>query len=262
VNPSPLLVFGDDGSPSADRAWGWITSQRWPDWSIEVLTVESPPLPRPHDPDEAAPEPEPHEAEPGRTPGTDLGATVSHLVAEGDPRSVLASRTDADLMVIGPRGKGLIDRLIVGSVASYLLGAPPAPLAMVRHSGPVRSILVCADGSSDAERAVEVLAGLPLAQSAEVTVLAVDDDRTPVDQAVSAATTTLRAAGIEAATQREAGMVPGIVLRVIDEREADLVVMGTAGRTGLKRLWLGSTASAVAQVAPSSVLVARADTSA
>jgi nucleotide-binding universal stress UspA family protein len=47
------------------------------------------------------------------------------------------------------------------------------------------------------------------------------------------------------------------ILRIAREREADLVVLGTHGRTGLRRAMLGSVAESVVRRAPCSVLVVR-----
>jgi nucleotide-binding universal stress UspA family protein len=47
------------------------------------------------------------------------------------------------------------------------------------------------------------------------------------------------------------------IVRFAAEREADLIVVGTHGRTGLKRLVLGSVAEEVVRTAPCAVFVAR-----
>jgi nucleotide-binding universal stress UspA family protein len=45
--------------------------------------------------------------------------------------------------------------------------------------------------------------------------------------------------------------------RVAKEKRADLVVIGTHGRTGLSRMFIGSVAEAVVRKAPCAVLVVR-----
>ena len=45
-----------------------------------------------------------------------------------------------------------------------------------------------------------------------------------------------------------------IVLHVADEQNADLIVMGTHGRRGLPRLWLGSVAERVVRMSKTPVL--------
>ncbi len=47
------------------------------------------------------------------------------------------------------------------------------------------------------------------------------------------------------------------IVNYADSRKADLIVIGTEGRTGLKRLLLGSVASAVVTHANCPVLVTR-----
>jgi nucleotide-binding universal stress UspA family protein len=252
---SPLLVFGDDGSPSADLAWSWIIDQRWDGWSLEVLTVV--PAPLPDRPDEAGDDALERALDHRRSPVPEVGFfDAVHLVVQGDPREVLTERDAADLVVIGPRGKSPLERLLVGSTANALLSSPPAPLVIVRSQGPVRRVIACTDGSTHAAAAVRALASLPLVTRAEVIVLGVHDDGSPVEDGIREAKAILAEVGVDARTALEEGMVPGIVLREIDEAGADLVVLGTRGHTGLRRLWVGSTASAVAQSAPCSVLVA------
>jgi hypothetical protein len=36
---NPVLVVADDGSPGADAVWLWLAEQRWPGWSVKVVTV-------------------------------------------------------------------------------------------------------------------------------------------------------------------------------------------------------------------------------
>jgi nucleotide-binding universal stress UspA family protein len=49
------------------------------------------------------------------------------------------------------------------------------------------------------------------------------------------------------------------ILRVVREEGADLIVMGTHGRTGLRHLLLGSVAKAITRHAPCPVFTLRAD---
>jgi nucleotide-binding universal stress UspA family protein len=53
------------------------------------------------------------------------------------------------------------------------------------------------------------------------------------------------------------GPAAEVIVTAAQESRAELVVVGTQGRTGLARLTLGSTAEAVLRFAPCSVLVVR-----
>ena len=79
-------------------------------------------------------------------------ASLTHMVADGDPREVL-STTPGDLLVIGPRGSGLLNRLHVGSVAEALLDNPSAPLLVAHDNHTVEHITIAVDGSGYSEQA-------------------------------------------------------------------------------------------------------------
>ncbi len=258
------LVFGDDGSASSDVVWLWVNNHRWPGWSIWVVTARQPE-------EYAILPPERVTLHPWTPPRprvlfADSEATrVEHLTAEADPRVVLDSCDDASLMVIGPRGSGALKQLHIGSTAEWLLHRPAVPLALIRSGRPTERVLLCTDGSSDARAAAQTLARLPWISETSVTVLSVVDGRTDTERAVEDAVEVLRAAGATPEGVTVDAKARGPLLRhdartvILEEahaREVDLVALGTSGVGGLRRAVLGSTASAVAQHAPCSVLVA------
>jgi len=62
-------------------------------------------------------------------------APVELAVAPGDPRVVLGAASDgADLLVIGARGHGVLERLLLGSVASAFAHHPTIPTIVVPHA--------------------------------------------------------------------------------------------------------------------------------
>ena len=61
---------------------------------------------------------------------------VELLVVPGDPRAGLrAASSDADLLVVGSRGHGALDHLLLGSVATALAHHPTVPTIVVPHHG-------------------------------------------------------------------------------------------------------------------------------
>jgi len=57
---------------------------------------------------------------------------VTLLVKRGDPRAALRTTSDdADVLVVGSRGQGVLDRLLLGSVASALAHHPTVPTIVV-----------------------------------------------------------------------------------------------------------------------------------
>ena len=118
------IVFGDDHSPGADVAWGWLNAQDWSGWPVDVVSVV------PHDYT-----PEIHDTEPELFPARDTVAAaglapVTSLVLEGDPRVILLEHADDGLLVVGARGAGGLEGMIVGSTTDWLMRSPPSPMVM------------------------------------------------------------------------------------------------------------------------------------
>ncbi|HKY32949.1 MAG TPA: universal stress protein [Candidatus Polarisedimenticolia bacterium] len=78
-------------------------------------------------------------------------------------------------------------------------------------------------------------------------------------QAVDKAVRTLSAAGLPAEVSGEVlrGLPKEVILQEAERWTADLIVMGSHGYRGLKKLWLGSVSQAVASHAPCSVQIVR-----
>ncbi len=258
------LTLGDDRSAGADVAWGWIGAHAWPQWAVEVVTVTTPkgrtadsPLGytelRPWDP-----------PDPRLAPASCGFRSVTHLTAENDPRLVLGQRPGSDLVVVGPRGHGLLKALHLGSTAEWLLQCPSSPVLIARRATPTRSILLCVDGSHHAGAAVDFLASMPWLPGVSITALGVVEGHDDLAASVAEAVDVLAAAGanVTPVMVEPDPLALTINPRVtifehLDREDPDLVVLGTSGLTGLSRLWVGSVASAVSRHAHCSVLVVR-----
>lgn len=253
---APRLVLGDDRSSGSDLAWLWVHSQHWPGWELVVLTADPPPFGTPVPATQA----EPHRVEepPHRTSFAEAGfGTVHFLTARADPRTALTTCPDVTALVVGAAREGL-GPWHLGSTTEWLLHGPPAPMVVARTGRPVRRALVCADGSSHATAAIEAFAAMPWSGEAAVTIVAVEDGRTVVDDAVLAAEEALEATDSPRTVVREEGTAHRRILSHAATHDVDLIVLGTRGHSGLSRMVLGSTASAVNRHAGVSVLSARA----
>ena len=144
-------------------------------------------------------------------------------------------------------------------------------------------ILVPTDGSKDSEDAAKFAGELARQFDAKVTVLLVQDDRLLVPEAwgmaasaqgsVEEARASLEANAEEnelPRTKQAAGEVPGGIQTVqtwghaateicgyAEANDVDMIVIGSHGRSGIKRLLLGSVSHAVANSAPCSVTIVR-----
>lgn len=244
TSSSHRLVFGDDGSPDADVAWLWINNHPWPGWRLDVLTGAEPPF-EPGTWGKSS-VPEPWTPPWGRRYiGEAPPERVQHLYADTDPRLLLSEQTDAQLIVVGHTGASGLRATWLGSTTEWLLQHPVAPLLIARSAALVRTVVCCVDGSVHATRALETFLSLPLAASTSVHVLAVDDGRVDVDAATKTAAEHVSRAGLVSQVDVVEGRPTRVITDYVATHGPELVVLGTKGLTGWRRLRFGSTAGAV-----------------
>lgn len=200
---------------------------------------------------------------PRKLPAEAEVASLTHMVADVDPREVL-STTPADLLVIGPRGSGLLKRLHVGSVAEALLDNPSAPLLVAHDNHTVEHITIAVDGAGYSEQAVRIVAAVPWVRAIRVTLLGVDggDRRAPAAVESAAALMKSHALAVDRrVVPRDENALTVSVRHEIDsflaDHRCDLVVVGTKGLTGGKRLRLGSVTDYLAHHIQCSILIVR-----
>lgn len=211
---------------------------------------------------------------------------IESILVRGRAASVIvdeARSMPADLIVVGHRGHGRWESMLLGSVSSEVVDHAPCPVLVARDErlGPV---VFADDGSRSARMAESVLTSWPLFSGLPVTVLTVAEEGYPYAAALAplvysepmdqyadstqeleriareeneAAAGRLRDAGFEATGLIREGDAAHEIVAVAREREAGLIVVGTRGQTGLRRLILGSVARNVLLHAPCSVLVVR-----
>jgi nucleotide-binding universal stress UspA family protein len=141
----------------------------------------------------------------------------------------------------------------------------------------IRTILVAVDFSEHAEAAVDVAcdfaeqfgAELHIVHAFELVTLLVSpyqvaipdfylvENRNDVTRRLEEVAEKIRAGGITVQPHlTEAPAAPAIA-RLAEEIDADLIVMGTRGMTGIKHLVLGSVAERTLRLAPCSVLTVK-----
>ena len=140
-------------------------------------------------------------------------------------------------------------------------------------------ILVALDGSDCSHKALEIAVGLAKEQGARCTVCTVVDVvraatsmtfatgdivnewiatlNKDARQIESEGISKYADSGVPIETKVLDGDPSAVLLDVAKSKKADLIVMGSHGRTGLKRLWLGSVAESVVREATIPVLIVR-----
>lgn len=84
-----------------------------------------------------------------------------------------------------------------------------------------------------------------------------DDQKKPAHELVERIASELRSAGFKVDTAVEVGDIPERIIDSAEEWGADLIVVGSHGRTGIPRFLLGSVAEFVARHAKCSVEIVR-----
>jgi nucleotide-binding universal stress UspA family protein len=138
-------------------------------------------------------------------------------------------------------------------------------------------IVLAVDDSKFSEAAAKSLAGQFRSQDTEVRVLHVvepiviseppqmsagyypelEDQLPQAREIVDRVAKTLSSAGFRVTTSVATGDARSIILENAAEWNADLIVLGSHGRKGLERFFLGSVSEAVARHARCSVLIVR-----
>jgi nucleotide-binding universal stress UspA family protein len=207
------------------------------------------------------------------------GVEVSHVVADGFADTALADAArelGADLIALGTHGRTGARRILLGSVAEKTARLASASVLVARGDaspGGYRRVVVGTDYSPLADRALE--RGLALtASGGEVRVVhAWSAPYVEYDLGGRALEALRETAEVEAAAERERILAlprradvtlkfelsDGAPFSVLDSLSAaaDLVVVGSHGRRGVRRFFLGSVAEATIRHAHCSVLVAR-----
>jgi len=192
-----------------------------------------------------------------------------------------AAKLKADLIVMGRRGRTGLKRLLMGSVAKRTIGHAPCNVLVVPRNAALacRTILVATDGSKYSETAAaEAVAMAKSCGSELIVVTAVHAESLAPLDVVSSQMQKDLIAGVEIATAEKnikfvrelaekeqvktsaltyAGNPAEVIIHAAEEKKADLIVVGSHGRTGIDRMLLGSVAERVIGTAACATLVVK-----
>ncbi|MFI6784610.1 universal stress protein [Micromonospora sp. NPDC050276] len=129
------VVVGVDGSPHGDVALAFALKEAsWRQATVRAVYASAGPLggPGSGEPDRAASRLLAESVD--RYSGRHPDVAVERLANTGQPAAVvLDAARDAQLVVVGARGRGGFAGLLLGSVSHSLLHHAPCPVAVVRH---------------------------------------------------------------------------------------------------------------------------------
>ena len=222
----------------------------------------------------------------------ELAHALSSTILDGSaiPAILQESRSwQADLLVMSTHGYGPVDRAWLGSVTDALIRESNIPIFVVRASEtqpdttpsePVRHILIPLDGSAPAEQILAPAGALAQLTGARVTLLRVVHPWVRAIRPMAAAKPLPELREKEIARRRteardylariaqrmDRASVDTVVAetsdageinKYIEQHAIDLVALATHGRSGLKRIALGSVADKLIRGASVPVLVVR-----
>jgi nucleotide-binding universal stress UspA family protein len=213
------------------------------------------------------------------------GHVVEEIVAETREQEV-------DLVVMASHGRGGLSRAWMGSVADGFIHRSDRPVLLVRprdedppdpgKDWSVSKVLVTLDGTATSEAVLDHASELGRIFGASLFLVRVvplpkgfkspypphliEMNRTTLKQARAESTdyllehvNHLQARGLTAEmTVVEAGQAAHGILSTADGAHCDLIAMATHGRTGVSRVFLGSTADKVVRGAPTPLLLIHA----
>lgn len=214
-----------------------------------------------------------------------------HTVQEHDlPKSIAdhAAELGADLIVLCTHGRGRLRHRLLGGIAQRVAGRGRVPILLVPPSETGRRVafrcetmLVPLDGQAAHEQGLEPAAGLARACHASLHLLAVvptlgtlsgehaatgqilpgttaallelDQDR--AETYVTGVVARLAGAGLRVTAEVGRGDPTAMILTTAQRSLADLIVLGTHGRSGLDAFWSASVAPRIAGKAAMPVLL-------
>jgi nucleotide-binding universal stress UspA family protein len=199
----------------------------------------------------------------------ELGEDVDRVrieVARGPAAGVLltsASRPSVEMLVLGARGLGGFDGLLLGSVTQQCVDHSPCPVVVLRgeHLTMDGPIVVGMDDSDGSRRALDWVIDLVAATGSDLVVVHAPGTggseavRDQAERALEAWCAPIRERGIAHRRRVEGGDARTALERVADETDAALLVVGARGLGAVQGLLLGSVAGYVVRYARRPIVV-------
>lgn len=197
------------------------------------------------------------------------GVDYEIVIAEADDpyRGIVdtASEDGVDVVVMGRRGKRGLARAMVGDATARVIGHAPCNVLVVPRGAQDcrQGIIVATDGSRHGDAAARVAGQLALAWQLPLTVVSAvlvshnEQRRREAVIAVDRVKASLAGLPVVVTGVVAEGRPEQVILDQASKAGADLIVVGTHGRTGLDRLLMGSVAERVIGFAECPVLAVK-----
>ncbi len=197
------------------------------------------------------------------------GLACDTVVRRGDEphREIVAEARagNIDVIVMGRRGGRGRARMMVGDATAKVIGEAHGCILVCPKAAGMFSqrIVLGTDGSRFSDAAAIAAGNLARRAGLPVTVAGVmkpafgEARRAEAKAAVERVVAHFAAEGIDAEALLEEGQPDEVIVRTAATRGADLIVVGSHGRTGMARLLMGSTSERIIGLAACAVLVVK-----
>jgi nucleotide-binding universal stress UspA family protein len=167
------------------------------------------------------------------------------------------------MIIMGTHGRTEMKRLMMGSVTALVIGHAFCNVLVVPLNAKVecRSILLATDGSKYSEAASSEALGIAKRCKSSLIVISVAPSEEETASAKNNVSKVMEAAGkegIETTSIVVKGKPYEAIIETSKQNNADLIIVGSHGRTGLSRLLMGSVTERIIGHAEAAVLVVKA----
>ncbi len=174
-----------------------------------------------------------------------------------------AAEKKVDMIVIGRHGRKGLAKALMGEVAAKVIAHAPCKVLVVPKAARIeyRNILVATDGSIHSNAALTEAIAIAKRCGSHLIVLSAMRDETERQEAenfANKASDLAQKEGVSAEAVTPVGRSFNAIVETAGGRGVDLIVMGTYGKTGVKKLLMGSSTEKVIGNAGCAVLVVKA----
>jgi len=183
-----------------------------------------------------------------------------------------AEKNRVDMIIIGTHGRTGLKRLMMGSVTARVIGHAPCNVLVVPLHAKVecRNILVATDGSRYSDAAASEAIGIAKRCGGSLIVISValsdkeiilpedDEEMILAKDNVKKIVELAEKEGVKTEGLTAIGKQYEAIVETSKQKHADLIVVGSHGRTGLDRLLMGSVTERVIGHSEVAVLVVKA----
>ncbi len=174
-----------------------------------------------------------------------------------------AAAKKVDMIVIGRRGYKGLAKALMGEVASKVIAHAPCKVLVVPRAAQIeyRNMLVATDGSKHAIAAMNEAIAIAKRCGSHIIAISAMRDESERAEAVkfsNEAAEMAKKEGVPAEAVTPVGRSFNVIVETAGGRAVDLIVMGTYGKTGVKKFLMGSSTEKVIGSAGCAVLVVKA----